>query len=113
MIEAMLVSFGAVVLTVWALAPLFLPRPSEPSPTNERLSQLIESKHAAYRSILDLEFDHRIGKVSDSDYIILRRQHETDAMAILKEMDREASAEINADLLEAEIAAARNRLRRR
>lgn len=113
MIESVVVAFGAVALAVWTLAPLFRPKPPQPPTASARLAQLIESKHAAYRSILDLEFDHQIGKISDPDYLVLRRQHESDAIAILKEMDREASAEINADLLEAEISAARDRLRRR
>lgn len=113
MIETVLVSFAAMCLGVWTLAPIFRPKPSEPSPASERLNSLIESKQAAYRTILDLEFDHRIGKVSDPDYVLLRRQHEAEALTILKEMDREASFEKHADLLEAEIAAARDRLRRR
>lgn len=113
MIESLVIAFGAVALAVWTLAPFFRPKPLEPSTASARLAQLIESKHAVYRSILDLEFDNRVGKISDSDYLVLRRQHESDAIAILKEMDLEASAESNADLLETEISAARDRLRRR
>jgi hypothetical protein len=113
MIEVIVVFIAAGALAVWALAPLFGPPSGDASPANERLNSLIESKQAVYRSILDLEFDHQIGKVSDPDYVALRRQHEAEAMAILKEMDKEASLENSADLLEAEITAARDRLRRR
>jgi len=87
--------------------------------------ELVDAKHAVYRSILDLEFDRSVGKVAEEDYGILRHQHEMEALAILHEMDAMAAAADAAadatgtsspegapqDTLEAEIAAARERLR--
>jgi hypothetical protein len=91
-----------------------------------RWKELVDAKHAVYRSILDLEFDRSLGKVAEEDYGILRRQHELEALALLHEMDAMASAAAGAPAadpgvgpgpgdpeatLEAEIAAARERLR--
>jgi hypothetical protein len=87
--------------------------------------ELVDAKHAVYRSIIDLEFDRSVGKVAEEDYGILRHQHEMEALAILHEMDAMAAAADAAadatgtpspevapqDTLEAEIAAARERLR--
>jgi hypothetical protein len=123
------------LVAVWILRPLQLPRARMASPDDEHWRELVETKQQLYRSILDLEFDQSVGKVSDADYLVLRRQQESEALAVLDEMDRLAGtrpgpaggagvtdpggtlaepADGSAspqDRLEAEIAAARLRLR--
>lgn len=95
---------------VWIIAPLAgkgqAPRTYSP---DGRLDDLMEAKQAVLRSILDLEFDRRMDKVSQDDYRVMRAQHEAEALAILAEMD---GAGWTTDPLEMEIAAARDRLRR-
>jgi hypothetical protein len=114
-------------VALWILQPLRLPRGVAPpgGPTGEddaRWKELVDAKHAVYRSILDLEFDRSVGKVAEEDYGILRHQHELEALALLHEMDAMTSAAATSsapaptagspeDTLEAEIAAARERLR--
>src|SRR5256886_16259172 len=101
-------------LGLWILQPLRLPRrvAAPGSVDDARWKELVDAKHAIYRSILDLEFDRAVGKVSEEDYAVLRRQQEAEALAVLTEMDALAStAEASPDTLEAEIAAARERLR--
>lgn len=100
----------ACALAVWIARPLLDRKTVDGSIPDERLDRLIEAKHATLRSILDLDFDFKVGKVSDEDYRHLRRQHEAEAMAILREIDEAASATELTDSLEAEIAAARRRL---
>lgn len=102
MIAAILLVIGAAGLAAWVVLPLFRP----PTATTRPAQPLQESKGAVYQSILDLEFDHRLGKVSDEDYQILRGHHEREAVEILHQLDADP------DDLEAEIAAARERLRR-
>jgi hypothetical protein len=107
-------------LGLWILQPLRLPQRMAPpgSVDHARWKELVDAKHAVYRSILDLEFDRSVGKVAEEDYGILLHQHETEALALLHEMDALASAAAEApvapkapeDTLEAEIAAARERL---
>lgn len=114
MIEVIVVFIAAGALAVWALAPLFGPPSGDASPANERLNSLIESKQAVYRSILDLEFDHQVGKVAPADYRDLRREHEQEAVDLLRRLDESGSGETDvADLLEREISAARHRRKRR
>jgi hypothetical protein len=102
MIAAVLLGVGTAALIAWILLPLFR-RTASVAHTEQPLQ---EAKGAVYQSILDLEFDHRLGKVSDEDYGILRGQHEREAIEILHQLDADP------DDLEAEIAAARERLRR-
>jgi hypothetical protein len=118
-------------LGLWILQPLRRARRVTPpgGVDDGKWKELVDAKHAIYRSIIDLEFDRSVGKVADEDYGILRHQHEVEALAILHEMDAMAAAAAAAgdpagdpagaksppgapqDTLEAEIAAARERLR--
>jgi hypothetical protein len=107
-------------LGLWILQPLRLPRrvAAPGSVDDARWKELVDAKHAVYRSILDLEFDRSVGKVAEEDYGILLHQHQAEALVLLHEMDALASATAEApvapkapeDTLEAEIAAARERL---
>lgn len=111
-------------MALWILRPLRRPLKPAATPDDAHWRELLESKHQLYRSILDLEFDQSVGKVSDADYHYLRRQQEGEALAILKEMDALAAAREAVpasgppgdhpasveDRLEREIAAARVRL---
>jgi hypothetical protein len=106
---------------LWILQPLRRPRRVTPpgGVDDAKWKELVDAKHAVYRSILDLEFDRSVGKVAEEDYGILRHQHEVEALAILDEMDEMAAGAAGPasppgapqDTLEAEIAAARERLR--
>jgi hypothetical protein len=113
-------------LGLWILQPLRLPRrvAAPGSVDDARWKELVDAKHAVYRSILDLEFDRSVGKVAEEDYGILLHQHQAEALALLHEMDALASAAAGnsrpggsasaagpEETLEAEIAAARERLR--
>jgi hypothetical protein len=48
---------------------------------------LVTQRDATYSAIKDLENDHSMGKLSDSDYRSLRAKYETKAVAILQELD--------------------------
>jgi len=113
-------------LALWILQPLRRPRRVTPPGGVEdaKWKELVDAKHAVYRSIIDLEFDRSVGKVAEEDYGILLHQHQAEALALLHEMDALASAAAGSsrpggsasaagpgETLEAEIAAARERLR--
>ena len=113
-------------LALWILQPLRRARPVAPpgGVDDVKWKELVDAKHAVYRSILDLEFDRSVGKVAEEDYGILLHQHQAEALALLHEMDAIASAAAGSsplagnpaaagpeETLEAEIAAARERLR--
>jgi len=42
--------------------------PTPPTPSGARWKELVDAKHALYRSILDLETDRSVGKVAEEDY---------------------------------------------
>lgn len=58
-----------------------------PLPPDAR-EQLDESKRAALRALRELEFEHDSGHVGDADYADLRTRYESEAAAILSELDR-------------------------
>ena len=105
------------LLGVWVLRPLVgRRRPVEPPDVHR--AELLETKHAVYRSILDLELDRQLGKVAPADYQELRREQEEEALGLLRALDDEGAfapagspdADAGAlDVLEREIAAARQR----
>ncbi|MBE7558013.1 zinc ribbon domain-containing protein [bacterium] len=47
---------------------------------------LLERKEVVLRNILDLEFEHRMGKLSDADYAAARGDLEEEAAAILDQL---------------------------
>jgi hypothetical protein len=109
---AALVAVAFAGLALWILGPLRAPSRRMEREGDGRWKELVDAKHAVYRSILDLEFDRAVGKVSEEDYSVLRRQQEAEALALLTEMDALAStSEASPDTLEAETAAARRRRR--
>jgi hypothetical protein len=114
MIGSFLLGLGLALLIGWVLIPLFRPSPRVRNVSDSTtLDSLTESRNAIYRSMLDLDFDRSVGKVSDEDYVLLRSQHEADAAAILQEIDKLNGSRgiVPPDPLEEEIAAARRRLR--
>jgi hypothetical protein len=115
MILVVVAAAAVVSLAVWIFAPLFSTGrgPESLAPAgDDAIDDLMQEKESAYRAILDLEFDHTLGKVNDTDYAVLRSQHETEAIAALRKLDATASSEgSEADLIEREIAEARARLR--
>jgi hypothetical protein len=115
-----------LLAAAWVIRPLLGRRRSPIQPADVHRSELVEAKHAVYRSILDLEFDREVGKVTPGDYDALRREHEEEAVGILRALDEVAPAANGAgdssgqaggageealDVLEREITAARQRRR--
>ncbi len=109
MIEVIFAIGLVLVIVVWMGLPLARAKLPATSSNGHHADALIESKEGIYRSILDLEFDHQMAKISDDDYTAMRREAEASAIKILVELDSGAQVE---DELEQEIAAARERLRR-
>jgi hypothetical protein len=84
----------AIAVCVAAAVALPFRRPedgSEPA-VGERLAELEARKEAKYREIRDAELDYRTGKLSREDHRALDRTLRREALAILEEIDRAASA---------------------
>ena len=87
LLAALIIGVPALAFTLWPLL-----RKSDHGawlavPNDER-EQLVERKRAVMRTLRELEFEHDAGHVSDDDYAELRARYETEAGAILTDLDR-------------------------
>jgi hypothetical protein len=64
-------------------------RPDDAS--SAELAELEAARDAKYRELRDAELDHRMGKLSDADYEALDRSLRTEAIEILRSIDRESA----------------------
>jgi hypothetical protein len=110
--EQILVALLALAAAAWIARPLLGRRQAVAEPGDVRTADLMEAKQGVYRSIIDLEIDHQLGKVDSSDYLELKRQSKAEALGILRELEGESTEETEQATLEDEIEAARARLRR-
>jgi tetratricopeptide (TPR) repeat protein len=87
-IVSLVIGAPALLFTLWPLlrrgagARTFLPLPTDPR------QELEEDKRAALAALRELEFEHAAGHVSDADFAELRGRYESEAAAILTELDR-------------------------
>lgn len=88
--SAILIAVITVVAISIALYPLFdLERPPARAgiAINPDVENLLSAREATYSAIKDLQTDHAMGKLSDTDYTSLRAKYEGKAMAILQQLD--------------------------
>jgi hypothetical protein len=85
-----LLAVAIVVLVAWFVtAPLRQRHTAEPEDTAAvELADLEARKQAKYRQIRDAEADHASGKLSDEDYRRLDSELRSEAIEILKRIDR-------------------------
>ncbi|MFZ0761020.1 MAG: hypothetical protein WAM69_13820 [Candidatus Sulfotelmatobacter sp.] len=81
-----------VCCLMFALACLFyvfyLPGKLYLGPEKTRAGYLRERKDAVYENLRDLNFEHRAGKVPDSDFASLKSSLQDEAATLLAEIDR-------------------------
>jgi tetratricopeptide (TPR) repeat protein len=92
LIAAAVIAVPALAFTLWPLVARGGGGAVLPIPPDAR-EQLNEARRATMRALRDLEFEHAAGHVSDDDYAEIRARYETEAAAILTELDRLAPAE--------------------
>lgn len=110
MILPIIAGLLASAVAVWVFAPLAGSRGTVADESDMRLEAFHESLQAVYRSILDLELDHEMTKVSDTDYSVLRGQQENEAISLLRQIDAATTLHDASEIIEREITAARKRL---
>ncbi len=110
----LVVMFVLVAVTAALIIGPFLRAP-RPAPTGLRAPEreVAHNKASALGAIRELEFDFATGKLSDEDYAALRARYEAKAVEVLSRPTRQVPAVDAAARIEAEIAAARARRRRR
>src|SRR5512143_964810 len=88
--SAILIAILAVAAISAALYPLFeLERRAGRAGVtiDPNLENLLSAREATYSAIKDLETDHTMGKLSDTDYATLRAKYEGKALSILQKLD--------------------------
>jgi hypothetical protein len=111
MIEEAIAALATIGLAVWIVRPLLGKKTA--APIHDHLaSDLIDAKQSVYRSLIDLELDHELGKLAPDDYERLRLQGKKEALDLIRQIEGAAPDESDEMTLEAEITAARARLRR-
>lgn len=74
----------AVIVFVLGVRPKDLPEPEPESP----FRHLDERKAAIYENLRDLQFEYRLGKLSDEDYQNTKRDLQKELAGVLAEVDR-------------------------
>jgi rRNA maturation endonuclease Nob1 len=73
-----------VIVFVLGVRPKDLPEPEPVSP----FAHLDERKAAIYENLRDLQFEYRVGKLSDDDYQLTKRDLQKELAAVMAEVDR-------------------------
>ncbi len=74
----------AVIIFILGVRPKDLPEPEPESP----FQHLDERKAAIYENLRDLQFEYRLGKLSDEDYQNTKRDLQKELAGVLAEVDR-------------------------
>ena len=74
----------AVIVFILGVRPKDLPEPEPVSP----FAHLDERKAAIYENLRDLQFEYRLGKLSDEDYQSTKKDLQKELAAVLAEVDR-------------------------
>src|SRR5690242_705429 len=74
----------AVIVFVLGVRPKDLPEPEPESP----FQHLDDRKAAIYENLRDLQFEYRLGKLSDEDYQSTKRDLQKELAGVLAEVDR-------------------------
>jgi hypothetical protein len=70
-------------------APLFQPRPENPTLPPAEREALERRKRQALAAIREAELDHRMGKLSDEDLQTMRARFETQALEAMAALEKE------------------------
>jgi hypothetical protein len=110
-----LLVFAALVMLAgfYVLAPLF--RDPEKATSAEflpetELDRLLERKSVIYRNIKDLQFEHSMGRLSDTDFHRLDADYKNDAALLLQRLDQLGASSGLDEAMEKEIAARKSKL---
>jgi hypothetical protein len=74
----------AVIAFILGVRPKDLPAPEPQSP----FAHLDERKAAIYENLRDLQFEYRVGKLSDADYQATKKDLQKELAQVMAEVDR-------------------------
>jgi hypothetical protein len=74
------------------------------------LDRLLDRKAVIYRNLRDLEFEHRMGRLSEADFHQLETGYKNEAAAVLQKLDQLDASENLDGMIEKDIAARKAKL---
>ena len=101
-----LAGIATIAVVLYVLWPLFRGQAPLIVQEDEQLEELLARKDATLRTIKDLQFDHKVGKIDDADFTRFNQSLRRRALALNQQIEQ-AAPEISQldEQLEAEIAA--------
>jgi hypothetical protein len=81
----------------FAVSPLLKPGRAAPLVEDDKLVELLGRKDAILQSIKDLEFDYRVGKMSQEDYQRIDQRLRRQAIGLLQQIEKIAPASASLD----------------
>jgi len=101
-IVSLIISAAALAYVVW---PLLRPGPAAVMVEDDRLTELLGRKDAVMQGIKDLEFDYRVGKLSEEDFQQYDQRLRRQAVGFLQQIEQVAPESADLDTtMEAAIA---------
>ena len=99
------ISFISMILTAvlvlsclfLVLAPLF--KWEAYAKFNTNVQDSTADKEALYTTLNEIEFEYKMGKVSESDYKSLRKQYELEISGIMKSDEKKPKKSVDMDIL--------------
>ena len=107
--ELIVIALVVVVVIAFVAYPLFTATKEQITPTTDALDSLIAQRDSAYDAIRDLDFDYQMGKLSQSDYELLRDKYKARAARALQQIDQIAGRDGAEARIEEEVARLRQR----
>ena len=107
--ELIVIALVVVVVIAFVAYPLFTATKEQITPTTDALDSLIAQRDSAYDAIRDLDFDYQMGKLSQSDYELLRDKYKARAALALQQIDQIAGRDGAEARIEEEVARLRQR----
>ena len=97
----------SIILLIYVIVPLtenkyklaFVPFMK----TNNKTNNLQERKNELLGALKEIEFEFQMGKLSEQDYNDLKNDYQTNALKILKELDKKNNGKSEIDDIENEI----------
>ncbi len=94
--EITIISLISILVTIYVTFPLFVEYGSGESgkehltddSLNRRILNLNSEKERIYSELRDIEFDYKLGKITDDDYRHLNNKYKMRAADIIKEIDK-------------------------
>lgn len=109
---SILLSAAALMAVAYPIVAPATKRIAPISTSQEALDELMAQRDAAFQALRDLAFDHRVGKITDEDFVAFEANLKQTAASALKSLDEwEGAADQDLDqALERQVAVRRKTL---